>query len=59
MNEDRNNVIQLKKRSHKQKASERFLESIGEQTEPEALASGGKMDDVSSECESKDDQETE
>lgn len=59
MNEDKNNVIQLKKRSLKQKASERFLESIGDQVEPEALASGDKMDDVSSECESKDDQETE
>ena len=59
MNEDKNNVIQLKKRSLKQKASERFLESIGDQVEPEALASGGKMDYVSSECESKDDQETE
>ncbi|MDK9777440.1 MULTISPECIES: hypothetical protein [unclassified Vibrio] len=59
MNEDKNNVIQLKKRSLKQKASERFLESIGDQVEPEALASGGKMDDVSSECESIDDQETE
>ncbi|MCG3738076.1 hypothetical protein EXA20_17150 [Vibrio cincinnatiensis] len=44
MKKDQDKVILLKKRSDKEKMSEKFLKNIGNQEEPDALASGGGMD---------------